>query len=135
MSYIAKKVCSFGGMDFLIGNPIPDGLIKKDRVADLVKMGVISVVPDAPALEDVVAQVGQVKFALTIHADEGDLALEFSEDEVQQVFDVLQGNVDEAKAVISEVTSENVLIMVEVLDNRKSVKSLVDERAAELFPQ
>lgn len=135
MSYIAKKVCRFGGVDFLIGNPIPDELINKDRVADLVKMGVISEVPDAPALEDVVAQVGQVKFALTIHADEGDLALEFSEDEVQQVFDVLQGNVDEAKAVISEVTSENVLIMVEVLDSRKSVKSLVGERAAELFPQ
>jgi len=135
MAYIAKKVCSFGGQDFLIGNPIPDELIHKGRVADLVKMGVISEVPEAPALEEVVAQVGQVKFALTVHAEEGELALEFTEDEVQQVFDVLQGNVDEAKAVISEVTAENVLIMVDVLDTRKGVKTLVSERAAELFPQ
>jgi len=81
MAYIAKKVCSFGGQDFLIGNPIPDELIHKGRVADLVKMGVISEVPEAPALEEVVAQVGQVKFALTVHAEEGELALEFTEDE------------------------------------------------------
>ena len=130
MSYIAKKVCRFGGVDFLIGNPIPDELINKDRVADLVKMGVISEVP-----EYVEAQEGQVKFALVMRSDEGDLAMEFTENEVQQVFDVLQGNVDEAKAVISEVTSGNVLLMVEVLDSRKSVKSHVSERAAELFPQ
>lgn len=132
MAYIAKKVCSFAGQDFLIGNPIPDELINPGRVADLIKIGVITEVPDVQSVE---AQEGQVKFKIDIHAEEGDLPLEFTNEELQQFFDVLQAKAEEAKALVAEITSENVLIMVDCLHPTKSVRSAVQERAAELFPQ
>lgn len=138
MAYIAKKVCSFAGRDFLIGNPIPDELINPGRVADLIKIGVITEVPDVypvEGMDDIVAEVGQVKFEVNIHAEEGDLPLELTNEELQQLVDVLQAKAEEAKALVAEITSENVLIMVDCLHPIKSVRSAVKERAAELFPQ
>lgn len=128
MAYIAKKVCSFGGVGFLIGDPIPDNLIHPGRVADLIKMGLIEKIPETVqtyTVED--AEIGQVTFCINIHAEEGELPLEVNNDELQQVFDVLQGTVDDAKKALAGIDSENALILLDVTESRKSVKAALKE--------
>lgn len=129
MKYLAKKVCSFGGKGFLIGDLIPEELVNTDRVADLVKLGVLDEVRDAEPHE------GIVKFTINIHANEGDLPLEVTNDDLQKCFDVLQENAEEAKSIINEIESEEILILLDVVEGRKGVKSAIKERVTELFPQ
>lgn len=125
--YIAKKPCTFAGQDFLIGDPVPEELVLKSRVPNLIKTGVLEEV----AVE---AQEGIVKNIIPVHAEEGDLLLEVTAEELVQVFDVLQATAEEAKTIIDGITSNDVLILLDVSDSRKAVKKLVKERASVLFP-
>lgn len=129
MAYIAKKVCSFGGVEFLIGDTIPEELVNPDRVAELKKIGVL----DEFQFEE--PQEGIVKFTINIHVEEGELPLELTNDGLQKCFDVLQENAEEAKAVIHGIENENVLILLDVVESRKGVKAAIKERVSELFPQ
>lgn len=125
--YIAKKPCSFAGRDFLIGDPVPEELVLKSRVPNLIKTGVLEEIT-------VEAQEGVVKFTIPVHAVEGDLSLELNNEEMVQVFDVLQASVEDARIVIDGITSNDVLILLDVSDSRKAVKKLVKDRANVLFP-
>lgn len=50
--YKAKKPCHFQGQDFMIGDPIPEGIFEKSRVSALVKWGMIEKVDgEAPKAE------------------------------------------------------------------------------------
>ena len=125
--YIAKKPCSFAGRDFLIGDPVPEELVLKSRVPNLIKTGVLEEIT-------VEAQEGVVKFTIPVHAVEGDLSLELNNEEMVQVFDVLQASVEDARIVIDGITSNDFLILLDVADSRKAVKKLVKDRANVLFP-
>lgn len=54
MAYIAKRPCKFAGHNFLIGEVIPDELVLKSKVPQLVKTKVIEVVNGvaAPVMEE-----------------------------------------------------------------------------------
>lgn len=125
--YIAKKPCSFGGQDFLIGNPVPEELVLRSRVPELIKTGVLEEV----AVE---MQEGIVKFEIPVQTDNGGFMVELESEELVQVFSVLQATTEEAKAIIDGITSNDVLILLDVSDSRKAVKKLVKERASVLFP-
>ena len=125
--YIAKKPCSFAGRDFLIGDPVPEELVLKSRVPNLIKTGVLEEITVEP-------QEGIVKFSIPVHAAEGDLMLDLTNEELIQVFDVFQTSAKEAESVIDGITSNDALILLDVTDNRKSVKELVKQRANVLFP-
>lgn len=125
--FIAKKPCSFAGRDFLIGDPIPEDLVLKSRVPNLIKTGVLEEV----AVE---AQEGIVKFTVPVHAEEGDLMLELTNEELVQVFDVLQETSEAAGPLIDGITANDALILLDVADSRKAVKKLVKQRASVLFP-
>lgn len=54
-------------------------------------------------------------------------------EEIQQVFSIMQLNVDEGVKAIADVKSENVLILLHAADSRKTVKNAAKEQADKLF--
>lgn len=54
-------------------------------------------------------------------------------EEIQQVFSIMQLNVDEGAKAIADVKSENVLILIHAADSRKTIKKAVEEQADKLF--
>lgn len=58
MAYIAKRPCKFAGHNFLIGEVIPEELVLKSRVPQLVKTKVIEVVNgvESPISENEMAE-------------------------------------------------------------------------------
>ena len=138
MKLFAKKPCSFNGIEYLIGDPIPAEYVLNPKAQ--AKMGVISIVEDsatvpADELQEVTAQVGVVKFEIPIRAEEGDLTLCVTNEELTVFTDILQIGVSktEDKQKISElvqnIESEDLLIMLDALDGRKYVKEEAQARA------
>jgi hypothetical protein len=54
--------------------------------------------------------------------------LAVSPNEVQQIFEILQMNADDASKAIAEVESENVLILLHASDSRKTIENAVKKR-------
>lgn len=120
MAYFAKKVCMFSGHNFLKGEVIPEELVLKSKVPELIKTGVIEVVESAKA---------DGTICIPVKAEEGILELYLSEEDIVKVFDVLHGGADEAKAIIDDMTSNDALILIDITDNRKGIKDYVKKRA------
>lgn len=134
---IAKMPCSFGGRKFKIGDEIPAELVSNPKAQE--KRGVLAVSDssfDEAELQECVAQVGIVKFDVPIHAEEGDLTLQVTNEELTVFTDILQIGVKttEDKQKISEmiqnIESADLLIMLDALDGRKHVKEEAQARAA-----
>lgn len=135
MKLFANKPCSFGGQKFKIGAEIPAKLVANPKAQE--KMGVLSISDDeAISLDECTAKVGIVKFAVPVHAEEGDLILEVSNEELTVFTDILQIGVSktEDKQKISEmiqnIESVDLLIMLDALDGRKHVKEEAQARAS-----
>lgn len=141
MSIIALKPCTFGGKKFLIGDEIPENLVVNPKVQ--AKMGTIAIsggtIPPEE-LQQYTSQVGEVKFEIIIHSENGDLPLAVTNEELSIFTDILQINVskteDKQKVsdMIQNIESEDLLIMLDALDGRKFVKEEAQERAAALVP-
>lgn len=137
MRLVALKPCSFGGEKFKIGNEVPTKLVANPKLQ--AKMGVLSILDgnDIP-LEECVAQVGTVKFEVPIHAEEGDLILCVTNEELNVFTGILQIGVKTAEEkqkisdIVQKIESEDLLIMLSALDGRKFVKEAAEERAAAL---
>lgn len=125
--YIAQKPVKFSGRDFLVGDEIPEELVDRTKVPQLIKQRII-----AEATKEAEACVGVVKFAIPVRAAEGDLILELDNDALVSVTDVLQGTATEAESIISGITSMDALILIDACDHRKGVQNLAEERAASI---
>lgn len=126
--YIAKKPCTFAGQDFLIGDPVPEELVLKSRVPHLIKERVIEEV-------EVEAQEGIVKFSIPVQTENGGFMVDLSNEEMVQVFEVMQGTAEAAVQLIEAITSNDALILLDAADSRKAVKKLVKERASVLMAE
>lgn len=54
-------------------------------------------------------------------------------EEIQQVFSIMQLNAEEGAKAITEVQSENVLILLHATDSRKTIKNAAKEQVDNLF--
>lgn len=137
MKLFAKKPCTFNGKRFTIGAEIPLEFVADPKKQE--RLGVVAIADsnDIP-LEECVAQVGIVKFDIPIHAEEGDLILCVTNEELTVFTDILQIGVKTAEEkqkisdIVQKVESEDLLIMLSALDGRKFVKEAAEERAAAL---
>lgn len=135
MKLIAKKPCSFGGKKFFIGNEIPVAMVTDPKAQE--QMGMIAIVPDGDFQEAVEyeEQVGVVMIQIPIHAEEGDLILNVTAEELNVFTDILQIPVAKAEdkqkisEMIQKVESEDLLILLDALDGRKHVKEEAQARA------
>lgn len=146
MSYIARKKCSFGGVDYVVGDSIPHDVVMPGRVRSLVKSGIIvesgsdlerirTEISEsaAPLKVAIVGTGGLMKVLIPILATEGIMQLEVSPEEVTGYFGIVQMNAEEAIETIKTVDSQDVLIMLDALDQRKTVKTAAKARAEQLI--
>ena len=158
MRLIAKKPCSFGGKKFFIGEEIPVCLVTNPEVQE--KLGILAVGKDeggeAPAVaagvftqkqvdsmiadaverwKETKAGIGEAAI-ISVYGESGGERLEVAAtvEEIQQVFSIMQLNVDEGIKSIFNVTSENVLILLHAADSRKRMKEAAKKQAGNLFP-
>ena len=137
MELIAQKPCSFGGRKFFVGEKIPEGLVLDPKAQE--KMGVLVIAADGAepvnGLQEIVTQVADVKFEIKIHAKEGGLTVQVTNEELSVFTDILQTGTGKAEdkqkisEMIQKVGSEDLLILIDALDGRKYVKELALERA------
>lgn len=139
MKLIAKKPCSFEGHKFFIGDEIPTEFVANPKALE--KMGVIAIagnsepIPFTEPQQYVTPELVEVKFEITIHAEEGDLPLQVTSEELNVFTDILQIPVSKAEdkqkisEMIQKIESEDLLIMLDALDGRKFVKEEAQERA------
>lgn len=133
MAYIATKPCRLAGQSFKIGEIVPAEVIQPGAAKNLVKMGVIA----EEGYELISASVDTIAAPVTgpkviIHAEEGDLVLELTNDGLQSVFDVLTAKANATEPIISKMTDQDALILLNISDSRKSVREMTEARVNEL---
>ena len=129
MAYIALKPCRFAGQAFKIGEAVPEELISAGAAKNLVKMGIVSSM-DGEAPKS--SSEGGNSVSVTVKAEEGNMPLELSKDGLQQIFDALTANVENAEKVVKEMTDNDALILLHMSDSRKSIKAVAEARAKAL---
>lgn len=140
MRLFAKKPCNFGGKKYFVGDEIPATAVANPKAQE--KMGVIAIsnggtVPPEE-LQEMVAQVGVVKFEIPVHTEDGDLILSVTNEELQVFTDIRQIDVQKTEdkqqiaELIQKVESEDLLILLDALDGRKFVKTEAQARAKAL---
>ena len=136
MAYVALKPCCFAGHRFRIGEIVPDEFVHPGNANNAVKMGLIAeqsgeAGTPAKTTEDQ-ANPPAATMTVNIHAEEGDMPLDLTQEGLQAVVDVLTSNVDDAEPVIEAMTDGDALILLHLTDTRKSVKAAAEARAKAL---
>lgn len=158
MKLIAKKPCNFGGKKFFIGEEVPAYLVTNPELQE--KLGVLAIgkngsedvsatmvgtftqeqvdcmIADAiAALKETGAGGNSEKIIVCVNGESNDemLAVPVTAEEIQQIFSIMQLNTDEGTKAISDVESENVLILLHVADSRKTIKDAAKKQADNLF--
>lgn len=129
MKLIAKKPCSFGGKRFFIDDEIPAELVRDPATQE--KYGTLAIVNDAaPAMTEPGGDATVVH--LVIPGKDGDVALDMAPESIQTVMNILTANADDAAEIIKQITSDDILFLVNAADSRKTVQAAAKARAQEL---
>lgn len=126
--YIALKPCTISGSKYLVNDVVDTSALSSAEVAALIKRKQIAgndegVVP-AASLETLIA--------IPVLGEEENFAVSLSDEQIVEVFTVLQQTADDAIKAIGEMTAENALILIHRIDERKTVKKAAEARAKEL---
>ncbi len=127
---IAKRPCSFEGKEFFIGDQIPDDYVLDPEAME--KMGIVSVVgdKDSATTEDVGSVVAEVFFRVPIKKGERTLEIDVSEAQFAETVQTMQMTTKDATAHIKgDVEDNTVLILLNALDSRTSVKKEAESKA------
>ena len=122
MAYIANKVCRFFGHDFLKGEVVPEEFVLKSKVPELLKTGVL-VEGDIELPEEIIT--------IPLKTDEGEMILKFNNDELIQIFNYFGKSVEDAR--VEQITSNDVLIILDKSEHRKGMKEYIKNRALQLL--
>lgn len=127
--YIALKPCTISGSKYLVNDVVDTSALSSAEVAALIKRKQIAgnnegVVP-AASLESTL-------IAIPVLGEEENFAVSLSDEQIVEVFTVLQQTADDAIKAIGEMTAENALILIHRIDERKTVKKAAEARAKEL---
>lgn len=127
MKLIAKKPCSFGGEKFFIGEEVPEELVANPAAQE--KLGVIAI----SNAEGKAPVENSIQITVKNSSDgERITVIPATPEEIQRVFFVMQQSADEAVKAISEIQSDNVLMLIHAADSRKTVKNAAKEQADKL---
>ena len=134
MSYVCMKTLNISGKTYKPGEIILDGEILPNRIRSLKTVGMISEVGEdngAPAvnLQSVTSVPELSTILIPVKGENGDISLNVTPQEVQEVFSLLQMNAGEGIAEIGKVESDNVLILIHATDTRKTIQNAAKERA------
>lgn len=133
--YICTKSCNFGGVAYNAGDTIPFEAVLPTRERTLINQGYITpanTAPEAPAstqapLEPITG------VNIPIIAKEGTLELLLSPEGISEGIRILQLNAKEAEKAIRELEEEEILILIDALDQRTTVRAAAKNRAQTLM--
>lgn len=136
MKLIAKKPCSFGGKAFFINDEIPASVVLNPKQQE--DLGVLTIVSDEEVAAGILeTEVLETDFVIPIvKGSDGDtvqaMGVPLNIGEVQEIFSILQMNVEEAAKAIEAVKSENMLIVIYACDSRVGVKKAAQKKVDNL---
>lgn len=136
MKLIAKKPCSFGGKAFFINDEIPVDAVLNPKQQE--ELGVLSIVSDGEAATGILeTDFQETDIAIPVFKSyDGDTAqvmgVSLNIGEIQEVFSIMQMNVEEATKAIEATKSENMLIVIHACDSRAGVKKAAQKKADNL---
>ena len=133
MSYIALKPCSFAGLNYLIGNEVPEEVLQPASIKSLIKMGVIAATGNETTVADAQSPAESAqspeKVSIHVEVDEGTLELCVPAEGLQQLFNAMLVNVGQAEKAVEQMTDVDTLVLLSLVDSRKSIKAAAEARA------
>lgn len=157
MQYLCKKQLVVGGITYYPGNIVPEGVILPKRSLKLIKNNYISEIDkeygkasvqkgftqeqvdqiiDNAVLEALDKREVSIQVAVKGESGEGDhIVVLATQMEIQQIFSIMQMNVEEAVKEIVEIKNENILILLHAIDNRKMVKEASKKQVDNLYTE
>lgn len=153
--YTCIKPCTFGGVAYMVGDAIPSEAVLPSRERALIKQGFIapaaeteslleenkSLMAKVVALEKGAARAAnlppepaneQKSIVIPITAKGGVLELEMTPEDIIKVVATMQLNAEEAAKAVGEIEKEELLILIDALDTRKTVKTAIIKRIEEM---
>lgn len=135
--YICLKPVKLFGVQYNPNDFIPLDVVLPSRVSALIRNGTIAQVSEQNNTPDMIVSdlegtVEELAVSVPIHAENGVMELVTPYSEVQQVFEIMQLSAKEAPDVIKTVESENILIILDACDSRKTITDAVRARVKQL---
>ena len=153
--YICKKACVLGGVAYSEGDAIPAEAVLPSREKVLIKQGLIVPAVNVDVLLEenkfLRAKVAELQktagqapespgndkkepgnIIIPITAKGGLIELEMKPEDIIKAIATLQLNAEEAAKEVGEIDKEEILILIDALDYRKTVKTAILERVAQL---
>ena len=131
MGYICKKQLSFAGTTYMPGEAIPDGVIDKRRERTLLTNGwiVLSGEASTPAhMTPNRAGSEATHITIPLESPNGTIEASVGVPTLVEALVVLQKNSKSAIEAVKEVTDDDVLMLIDALDSRKTVLEVVKAR-------
>lgn len=132
MKLIARKPCSYGGINYFIGDEIPVEDVLDPKAQE--QMGMLTIVsdgaePSETISEDTAPEPITATVTITVQTDKGDVALNVPVDEFQTLFNILAATAENGVDLIPLLNSGDALILLHVVDSRKTIKVAAEARA------
>lgn len=134
--YIAQKRCRILEVNYLPGEAIQKDAVPPDLEERLIKGGFIVSTGEEPAkstASDAQNAAGEAneptKVKVPVNTKEGVLTLEMMPEDIAEAIRILQLNAEDAAAAVETIEAEEILILIDALDDRKTVKNAVRAKA------
>lgn len=134
--YIAQKRCRILEVKYLPGEAIQKDAVPPDLEERLIKGGFIVSTGEEPAkgtasnAQNAAGAANEpTKVKVPVCTKDGVLTLEMEPDDVAETIRILQLNAEEAAAAVATIETEEILILIDTLDSRKTVKNAVRAKA------
>lgn len=134
--YIALKNVVLSGIGYTAGSTIPADAVLPSRVRSLLRNGTIANAEDGAVGAELAATASNDTegVVLPIHTENDVLALPVSREDIVKAIEVLQMKQDDAIAAISEIESEDALIVIDACTKSAQTKKAIKERVAQIAP-
>lgn len=153
--YTCIKPCTFGGVAYNVGDAIPSEAVLPSRERALIKQGFIAPAVETQSLQEEnkflkakiealekkaakATEPPQIRenepegIVIPITAKGGVLELVATPDDIVKAVATMQLNAEEAAKAVGEIDTEETLILIDALDQRKTVKTAIAERIKEI---
>ena len=135
--YIALKNVVLSGIDYTAGSYIPADAVLPSRVHSLLRNGTIAKADETGAVFAKLASTASEsddKVSLPIHEENDVLALPTSREDIVKAIEVLQMKQDDAIEAISDIESEDALIVIDACTKSAQIKKAIKQRVAQIAP-
>ena len=133
--YIALKTITLSGVEYAEGSIIPADAVLPSRVPALISTKRIAVLnEDTPKAPETPQEtfLTPAPIVLPITSKNGVLELMATPEDIIEAVVILQLNAEDAVKAIADISRDEILILIDTLESRKTVKTAVAARAEAL---